>query len=410
MMLSALVLSAVISQALAFTRTIGPPGDYRFVRASEACDGSNPKKFEFGECSVLIACIYDNIDEAFKASLSSGTNIASLLPTILVLIGSRPIELVELAFLSPHRAIAACCFTIGLPSSLFRQLRPLRLHPLNSNVTELRVRERTVFLPSICRSRSGHLLTKLTVDLVIVTLLGIMLWRNIYVTSFTTVPWRCEYTYLLPACFPMVTPIACISWLLIAVLLLYFMKESITIYNPANPAFKYSILGLMALPYTVTMNHPFEEGLNVPALPGYTTEEEMGTISTSNNNGDETPGDTEEETDLVTTSYPTRIERPRYQGSTSSRSPIVTKTQRRETISMPAGSNCVTIRITMPSSFGWRSWRSYEAVIETMAVGIYLYATFVLTSLLFLNADKAIVYAIVMAICLSFVRILTVLF
>lgn len=86
-MLSALVLSAVISQALAFTCTIGPPGDYRFIYASEACDGSNPKKFEFGECSVLIACIYDNLDEAFKASLSSGTNIASLMPTILVLIG-----------------------------------------------------------------------------------------------------------------------------------------------------------------------------------------------------------------------------------------------------------------------------------------------------------------------------------
>lgn len=86
-MLSALVFSTFISQALAFTRTIGPPGDYRFIRASEACDGSNPKKFEFGEYSVLIACVYDNLDEAFKASMSSGTNIASLLPTILVLIG-----------------------------------------------------------------------------------------------------------------------------------------------------------------------------------------------------------------------------------------------------------------------------------------------------------------------------------
>lgn len=70
----------------------------------------------------------------------------------------------------------------------------------------------------------------------------------------------------------------------------------------------------------------------------------------------------------------------------------------------------MTIRIAMPSSLGWRSWRSYEAVIGTMAVGVYLYATFVLTSLLFLNADKAIDYATVMAICLSLVRILTVVF
>ena len=77
---------------------------------------------------------------------------------------------------------------------------------------------------------------------------------------------------------------------------------------------------------------------------------------------------------------------------------------------VPRGSNCVTIRVVMPSNFGFRSWRWYEALIETLAVGIYLYATFVLTSLLFLNADKAIVYATVMAICLSVVRILTVLF
>ena len=83
---------------------------------------------------------------------------------------------------------------------------------------------------------------------------------------------------------------------------------------------------------------------------------------------------------------------------------------RRSDTSVAYGSNCVTIRVVMPSNFGFRSWRWYEALIETTAVGIYLYATFVLTSLLFLNADKAIVYATVMAICLSVVRILTVLF
>ena len=70
----------------------------------------------------------------------------------------------------------------------------------------------------------------------------------------------------------------------------------------------------------------------------------------------------------------------------------------------------MTIRIVMPSSFGFRSWKWYETIIETTAVGIYLYATFVLTSLLFLNADKASGYATVMAICLSLVRILVVLF
>ena len=49
-------------------------------------------------------------------------------------------------------------------------------------------------------------------------------------------------------------------------------------------------------------------------------------------------------------------------------------------------------------------------MIEAIAVGVYLYAKFLLNTLLFLNADKAIGYATVMALCLSMVRILTVLF
>lgn len=74
------------------------------------------------------------------------------------------------------------------------------------------------------------------------------------------------------------------------------------------------------------------------------------------------------------------------------------------------GKDCVTVRITMHSNFGFRSWRCYETIIECLAVGIYLYATFVLTSTLFLNADHAIEYATVMALCLSGVRILSTLF
>ena len=67
----------------------------------------------------------------------------------------------------------------------------------------------------------------------------------------------------------------------------------------------------------------------------------------------------------------------------------------------------ITVRIVMPTNYGFRSWRWYEAVIESLAVGIYLYATFVLTSTIFLNADKAITYTTIMTLCLSAVRILT---
>ena len=181
-------------------------------------------------------------------------------------------------------------------------------------------------------------------------------------------------------------PIACVIWLFLAVLLLHFMKESIHIYNPADPSVKYSIWGLMALPYTVTLNHEFEEEYHIPAFPSHGGEK----------------------TETITTSYSGSSSDPiiRKQSSPALQEPMMGPSD----TSVPRGTNCVTIRVVMPSNFGFRSWRWYEALIETTAAGIYLYATFVLTSLLFLNADKAIIYATVMAICHSVVRILTVLF
>ena len=100
---SVVVSSLLIPPTLGLRRTIGPPNDARFITASKACNGSDRKEFEFAVCSLLIACVYEKLDEAFKASLSSGTNIASLLPTILVLIGG----------LSPARSFALA--TIWLP-------------------------------------------------------------------------------------------------------------------------------------------------------------------------------------------------------------------------------------------------------------------------------------------------------
>ena len=84
---SIVAFSLLIPPVLTLNRTIGPPDDKRFIYASNICNGSDPLNFKFGVCSILVACIYEHLDEAFKASLSSGTNIASLLPTILVLIG-----------------------------------------------------------------------------------------------------------------------------------------------------------------------------------------------------------------------------------------------------------------------------------------------------------------------------------
>lgn len=227
----------LINPVQGISRTVGPADDLRFQNASSRCSGSDPKSFEFGTCSLLITCVYENLPEALKASLGSGTSIAALLPTILALIGefhssldlplpivphlhrwflgvckieecstlpvltpfqgSPPLELVQLALVSPHRALATCCFSIGLPSGLFRQLRPLHTQLSNSNPREPRVREWTIPVPSLGAKRWLDMIAKLVVDVLILTLASIMLWRNWVVTSFTMVPWRCEYSWLL---------------------------------------------------------------------------------------------------------------------------------------------------------------------------------------------------------------------
>ncbi|KAL8682714.1 MAG: hypothetical protein Q9224_006748, partial [Gallowayella concinna] len=162
-------------------------------------------------------------------------------------------------------------------------------------------------------------------------------------------------------------PIACMLWLLIAIVLLSLMKESIDIYNPADLSSKYSILGLMALPYTVIPDYTPEEGPpHRSAYPDDTQEEEMETITPSRSRGRSTSS-------YDPSSYSTGQQY--EESSSSSLHPVITTVRRSKTVSVPRGSNCVTIRITMPSSFGWRSWRWYEAVIETTAVGVYLYAT-----------------------------------
>ena len=77
---------------------------------------------------------------------------------------------------------------------------------------------------------------------------------------------------------------------------------------------------------------------------------------------------------------------------------------------IPIDRPTVLIRITMPHDFGVRSWRWYEAILEALAVGIYLYATFVLTSAQFFTGEMALTFASLVTLCLSGVRILGTLF
>ncbi len=181
------------------------------------------------------------------------------------------------------------------------------------------------------------------------------------------------------------------------------MKESIHIYNLENPSIKYSIFELMRIPYTITPSDQSSESSNTSDLPHLG--EEMRTVSTSTSFA-ENPQRSRHTSTWPIVATQSQHSQQQRRSSPPPSTPFVT----RSNTFVLAGSKCVTIRVVMPSNFGFRSWRWYETIIETVAIGIYLYATFVLTSLLFLNADKAIAYATVLAICLSVARILTVLF
>lgn len=102
-------------------------------------------------------------------------------------------------------------------------------------------------------------------------------------------------------------------------------------------------------------------------------------------------------------------------GSTSSPVPPAASTslQAKSPVSTTAQNNqsspsqpTIVLAISMPDEMGLRSWRWYEATIETLAVGVYLYATFVLTSTQFLSGNTGLAFVTIMALCSSVVRIL----
>lgn len=61
----------------------------------------------------------------------------------------------------------------------------------------------------------------------------------------------------------------------------------------------------------------------------------------------------------------------------------------------------LTIKMRTENSWDW-----FESTIEALAVGVYLYATFVVTSSLFLSGFQAIIYATVMILSMSAIRVL----
>jgi len=366
----------LVSRVEALQRTVGPATDPVFENVSRICNGSDPASFDFGTCSNLISCVYDHLSSAYIAGLSSGTSIAALLPTILVLIGSSPLELVQLALVSPHRALATCCFGIGIPKGLFRHVQPLYTQFSDANPLKPTEREWVFPLPPAGSKGWHKSLAKIAIDVVIITLASIMLWRNYIINSYTMVPWRCEFSLLLFA-----WPIACMVWLVIAVVVLFLAMESLEISDTNDKSTKYHLWELVLLPYTFNWKCASRPRACQSMLFG--EEPRMDTTVVS-------------QTEVI---QPKNV-------SFHDGAPII---YRRDTYIVP-GKDCITVRITMRSNYGFLSWQWYQAIIESLAVGIYLYATFVLTSTLFLNAKESIINTTIMTLCLAAIRVLSALF
>lgn len=111
--------------------------------------------------------------------------------------GAPPLNLVQLSFMSPLRAIATCLFGIGLPSGLFRQLQVRLPNLADKKPNEPQKREWIVPVPKSKRNGRLQLTKTLLIDFVIITLAAIMVWRNFAVCFQTVVTWRCEYSWLL---------------------------------------------------------------------------------------------------------------------------------------------------------------------------------------------------------------------
>ncbi|KAI9876281.1 MAG: hypothetical protein M1830_006880 [Pleopsidium flavum] len=309
--------------------------------------------FEFGRCPHLIDCIMTSSSEAAKAGMSAGSNIAALIPTMLALIGGSPFELVRLAFLSPFRALATCLFGVGLPTNLFAQLQR---HPQPSSSAPIEFPASVhhgvlqfAFLLSVPRRRRT-VVFRIALDVSILFVAAIMLWRNWRVGTTTMVTWRCEWRWLL-----FYWPFICIAWWLSAVGSLCGMARKIEVFRESDKS-QSSWRALFMMSYSVRKESKV----------------------------------TKRRADLQ-----------KKETKTNARSQV----QAPPVLSTPPDDDpTLIVRIEFRSEAHWRWW---STAVQAAAVAIYLYATFVLCSVLFLTGNEAIAYAVTMASSLSAIRIMT---
>ncbi|KAK0207030.1 hypothetical protein DFS33DRAFT_1318558 [Desarmillaria ectypa] len=340
-----------------FQRSVGSQDPLIKSAVDQCFAGNSSFSYAAGRCPYLIDCIMDTISGAQSAGLSAGASISTLLPTVLALVGAGPIELIETFVSSPLRAVAMCVFGIGLPSGLFRQLAPKTVHHVSSSRTI------TWFIHFRQHISLRGVLGRILADLVILALAGIMLWRTRLVGSITMVTFRCEYSWLL-----LCWPLACVGWLAIAMLGWLVVARDVSFTFQEE---KISWREALLLPYRFQP----EKRRDQADANGLLSLNSLGT---------------EETLDMNKRSVQNRA-RPDVNSSVST-IPLVAH---------PLSSVTVTFTMRWDGLWPW-----YEAALETLAVGIYLYGTIVLGSTLFLTGEQSIIYLVTVVLSLGASRII----
>jgi hypothetical protein len=262
-------------------------------------------------------------------------------------------EIINLAFASPLQGIVMCVFGIGLPHNLFRQFSSTDHSTQNPNTPtseELRVRQWTIPVPSP-QWQGSNQVKAVAIDLAFLVLLSVMIWQTVTLNYSSVVSWRCDYSFLL-ICWP----VACVFWLIMAMAGLFMLAQKIRIRYRKNDQEEWSEVSWLALiQHRYNLPERFHREDDTASSAVYLVMEDRQDV------------------------------------------------RRRGKSSQSRYGAYYSVEITM--RYDW-AWQYYEAATEALAVGIYLYATFVLTSSLFVSGSTGIIYMTVMVCCLSAIRVL----
>ena len=334
--------------------------------------------FGRGRCPALMDCVLSNLREVDKAGMAAAVSIVALVPTILALIGERatggvvrdhrysiaqsslgagPLELCRLGFISPIRATCTCLFGVGLPKDLFSSLQ--RYDDSNDGDALAVVRWRSpdrrgpiqlAFPLASPPRRRRTAVTRLALDTIIVGLAAIMLWRTWRINGIVIITWRCEYRLML-----LFWPMACVGWMVLTLGSLLAMARNVRLVR-AGGGGQGRWWAIFVAAYIVQVRRT--DAVTRPT-PGNTSV----MLSSLDDGGNSHPLD---------------------DGANNSDGPI--------------------LLMELSSELHWRWW---STAVQALAVGIYLYATIVMASMLFLTGSEAIVHAVFMTLCLTAIRIIS---